>query len=151
MRWTAWRAVPTPRGCRWISKKRSGGCPMEPGRCSCCTTSRGIATRRSPSCWGSCREHRNRSCITRAWRSAGISSAEGVILMNDRWTDRLSEYLDGELGAADSTALEAHLPTCADCRATLDQLRRVVARAQRRQDRSPTGDLWPAIARHVGV
>jgi len=71
--------------------------------------------------------------------------------MNDRWTDRLSEYLDGELGAADSTALEAHLPTCTDCRATLEQLRRVVAQAQGLEDRPPTGDLWPAIARHVGV
>ena len=60
--------------------------------------------------------------------------------MNDRWTDRLSEYLDGELGAADSTALEAHLPTCTDCRATLEQLRRVVAQAQGLEDRPPTGD-----------
>src|SRR2546423_14692201 len=71
--------------------------------------------------------------------------------MNDRWTDRLSEYLDGELGAADVAALEAHLPACADCRAALGELRRVVARAQALEDRPPATDLWPEIARHLGV
>src|SRR5437879_1472742 len=71
--------------------------------------------------------------------------------MNDRWTDRLSEYLDGELGAAEAAALEAHLPACADCRAALGELRRVVARAQGLEDRPPAADLWPGIARHFGV
>jgi anti-sigma factor RsiW len=71
--------------------------------------------------------------------------------MSDNWTKRLSEYLDGDLPANERVALEAHLPGCAECRATLDQLRRVVARAQALDDRPPTADLWPAIARHVGV
>ena len=71
--------------------------------------------------------------------------------MSDTWTNRLSEYLDAELPANERAALEAHLPGCADCRATLQQLRRVVARAQALDDRPPTADLWPAIARHVGV
>ncbi len=56
--------------------------------------------------------------------------------MNDRWTDRLSEYVDGELGVADAAALEAHLPSCGDCRATLEELRRVVTRAGRRTCRA---------------
>jgi len=71
--------------------------------------------------------------------------------MSDTWTNRLSEYVDGDLPERDRAELEAHLPTCAECRATLDELRRVVARAQTLDDRSPTADLWPAIARHVGV
>jgi anti-sigma factor RsiW len=71
--------------------------------------------------------------------------------MSDNWTNRLSEYLDGDLPANERVALEAHLPGCAECRATLEQLRRVVARAQALDDRPPTADLWPAIARHVGV
>ena len=71
--------------------------------------------------------------------------------MSDTWTNRLSEYLDGDLPASERTVLEAHLPSCAECRATLAQLRRVVARAQALDDKPPTADLWPAIARHVGV
>ena len=65
--------------------------------------------------------------------------------MNDQWTDRLSEYVDGELAAGERTALEAHLATCADCRATLEELRRVVARAKSLEDRPPKADLWSGI------
>ena len=71
--------------------------------------------------------------------------------MSDTWTNRLSEYLDGELPESERATLEAHLRACPDCRATLEQLRRVVARAQALDDTPPTTDLWPAIARHVGV
>ena len=71
--------------------------------------------------------------------------------MNDQWTDRLSEYLDGELDDAERTALEAHLATCADCTAVLADLRRVVARAQALDDRPPARDLWSGIAERIGV
>ena len=70
--------------------------------------------------------------------------------MPDRWTDRLSEYLDGELGASDAVALEAHLAGCADCRATLAELRRVVLRASALDDRPPRADLWPGVAARIG-
>jgi hypothetical protein len=65
--------------------------------------------------------------------------------MNDQWTDRLSEYLDGELTATERAALETHLPSCADCRATLADLRGVVARAQGLEPRPPATNLWPGI------
>lgn len=71
--------------------------------------------------------------------------------MNDQWTDRLSEYLDGELADAERMALEAHLTTCADCTAVLADLRRVVARAQALDDRPPARDLWSGIAERIGV
>ena len=71
--------------------------------------------------------------------------------MSDTWTNRLSEYLDGDLLGHEVAALEAHLASCGDCRATLEQLRRVVARARALDDRPPATDLWPEIARHVGV
>ena len=70
--------------------------------------------------------------------------------MNDQWTDRLSEYLDGELDSQEHAALEAHLDTCADCRATLAELRRVVARAKTLEDRPPRADLWQGVAERIG-
>ncbi len=71
--------------------------------------------------------------------------------MRDQWTERLSEYLDDELGAAERTALDAHLASCAECRATLDELRRVVARAAALDDRPPAADLWPDVATRIGL
>jgi anti-sigma factor RsiW len=71
--------------------------------------------------------------------------------MKDQWTDRLSEYVDGELTPAERTALDAHLAACGACRQTLGELRRVVARAQALDDRPPAADLWPGIAEHIGV
>jgi len=65
--------------------------------------------------------------------------------MNDKWTDRLSDYVDGELTTEERTALETHLATCADCRATLEELRKVVVRARSIHDRAPKADLWPGI------
>lgn len=65
--------------------------------------------------------------------------------MNDQWTDLLSEYVDGELAAGERAALEAHLTTCAECRATLDELRRVVSRAKSLEARPPKADLWSGI------
>ena len=69
--------------------------------------------------------------------------------MTDPWTDRLSEYLDGELDQADARALDAHLDTCAHCRATLDELRAVAATAQALDDRDPEAELWNGIADRI--
>jgi hypothetical protein len=65
--------------------------------------------------------------------------------MNDLWTNRLSEYLDGELDNTERAALEAHLETCGHCYATLADLRHVVARAKTLEDREPAQDLWAGI------
>src|SRR3989442_1442702 len=72
-------------------------------------------------------------------------------MTRDQWTDRLSEYLDDELGIAERAALEAHLAGCPACEAVLAELRRVVARAQALDDQPPATDLWPAIAQQIGV
>jgi anti-sigma factor RsiW len=71
--------------------------------------------------------------------------------MPDRWTDRLSEYLDGELAGAERRELETHLASCSECRAVLDDLRAVVRKAGALADRPPAGDLWPGIAERIGV
>jgi anti-sigma factor RsiW len=69
----------------------------------------------------------------------------------DKWTDRLSEYLDDELDAKEGSELEAHLAQCASCRTILDELRAVVSRAQAVTDRGPETDLWPAVAQRIAA
>lgn len=66
--------------------------------------------------------------------------------MSDHWTDRLSEYLDGDLAPAEREAAEAHLEECETCARTLDELREIVVRARSLDDPPPERDLWPGIA-----
>jgi anti-sigma factor RsiW len=67
-------------------------------------------------------------------------------MMTDTFVDRLSEYLDGELPAAERASVVAHLAECAACRTTLEELRSVVARAAIVQDAPPDRNLWPGVA-----
>jgi Putative zinc-finger len=71
--------------------------------------------------------------------------------MSDQWTDRLSEYLDGDLAEPGNAALEAHLTTCAACSETLAGLRRIVVRARSLEDRPPARDLWSGVAARIGA
>jgi anti-sigma factor RsiW len=72
-------------------------------------------------------------------------------MSNDPWTDRLSEYVDGELPEAERLALESHLEACPDCSVIVSDLRRVVRRARTLKDRAPATDLWPGIASRIGA
>ena len=71
--------------------------------------------------------------------------------MHEEWTDKLSDYLDGELSEAESRAVEAHLRDCAHCAGVLNDLKRVVARAQAsgQSARPPQADLWAGIAERI--
>ena len=69
--------------------------------------------------------------------------------MNDRWTDRLSDVLDGDLTAAERTEFEAHLATCAQCAEDLHALRLVTERAGRLEDPPIGHDFWPGIEARV--
>ena len=71
--------------------------------------------------------------------------------MSDQWTDRLSEYLDGEMKGSERAFLEAHLERCEDCQETLAGLRRVVMRARSLEDRPPAADLWAGVAQRIGA
>jgi hypothetical protein len=65
--------------------------------------------------------------------------------------EQLSELLDASLSADERTALEAHLRDCVECAGLLDELRRVVTRAQALEDRPPRYDLWPGVAAAIGA
>lgn len=69
--------------------------------------------------------------------------------MTDQWTDRLSEFVDGDLDAATTAAAEAHLAVCTTCAETVAELRAVANRAGALSDREPARDLWPGIAERL--
>lgn len=70
-------------------------------------------------------------------------------MTTDPFTDRLSEYIDGELEAAERAAVDGHLAGCAACRTALDELLAVVAQASTLQDPAPARDLWAGIAAQI--
>ena len=72
-------------------------------------------------------------------------------MTQDPWTDRLSEYVDGELQEWERHALESHLESCADCSLAVSDLRRVVRRARTLKNPPPATDLWPGIAARIGA
>jgi hypothetical protein len=71
--------------------------------------------------------------------------------MRDPWTEKLSEYVDGELAAGDAAALEAHLGSCTVCSDAVAELRAVVAAARTLTDTPPQNDLWAGIAAGIAA
>jgi hypothetical protein len=72
-------------------------------------------------------------------------------MATDPYIDQLSEYADDELSAAERAALEAHLPTCPECRTTLQELRAVIERAASLEATPPANDLWAGIAARIAA
>jgi len=57
--------------------------------------------------------------------------------------DQLSAYLDGELDSAERARIDAHLPGCAECRATMDALRSTLADLRALPEEAPSDqDSW---------
>jgi hypothetical protein len=67
-------------------------------------------------------------------------------MTTDAFADRLSDYIDDEVTGAERAAIDAHLATCADCSAIVEELRSVVEHAASLADVPPRGDLWPGVA-----
>lgn len=65
-------------------------------------------------------------------------------------TEKLSDYLDGDLDEVEAAAVEAHLAGCGACREVLTGLRDLVAASAGLGDLEPAGDLWPGIASAIG-
>jgi anti-sigma factor RsiW len=69
--------------------------------------------------------------------------------MSDRWTERLSDYLDDDMSAAERAELERHLAGCAECAADLEGLRGVTLRARSLDPPALDRDLWPLIHQRI--
>ena len=69
--------------------------------------------------------------------------------MSMHWTERLSEYHDGELSPAEHAECAAHLAECAECRDVLQELHLVTVAARADRDRLPAADLWPGILAQI--
>ncbi|MFL5383308.1 MAG: zf-HC2 domain-containing protein [Longimicrobiaceae bacterium] len=71
-------------------------------------------------------------------------------MLHEEWTDRLSDYLDGELPPGERLALEEHLRGCPACRGVLEQLRAVRVRAAALGHDEPGPHVWRSIAERIG-
>lgn len=67
------------------------------------------------------------------------------------WTDRLSDYLDGELSEEERRAVAVHLAGCAECSRALTELQTVVERARTLAPAEPSADLWAAVADRIAA
>src|SRR5262245_8172760 len=70
--------------------------------------------------------------------------------MNTHWTERLSEFHDGELSPAEYAECAAHLTQCHAYRDLLQELHVVTAAARADVDRDPSTNLWPGILARIG-
>ena len=70
--------------------------------------------------------------------------------MHDPWIARISDSIDGQLGAREEQELQEHLAGCAECREIAAELRNVVAAAHEAPMLEPASDLWPQIAARLG-
>ena len=63
--------------------------------------------------------------------------------------DRLADYLEGTLDAADRRAIDAHLASCVRCAALVRDLEDIRTSAARLPELAPSTDLWSGIARRI--
>jgi anti-sigma factor ChrR (cupin superfamily) len=61
------------------------------------------------------------------------------------WSERLSEYQDGELSPSERAACDAHLAECQTCRSAFEELQLLTSLAKTDADVMPANDLWPGI------
>lgn len=69
--------------------------------------------------------------------------------MSDRWTDRISEYLDGDLDEATARDFERALETDAELAATLEEVRQLVDRAHDLPRHEAPPELWSKIEAQI--
>ncbi|MBT8478124.1 MAG: zf-HC2 domain-containing protein, partial [Gemmatimonadetes bacterium] len=67
------------------------------------------------------------------------------------WTERLTDYLDGDMSGDELVRLEAALEGDAELRHVLGELRLVRNAARSLPRQSPASDLWPGIAARISA
>jgi len=70
-------------------------------------------------------------------------------MTTDAFTERLSDYLDGDLSLEERRRVFEHLAGCEECRATLEELQQVVSEAAMLTDTGPARELWSGIAARI--
>ena len=65
--------------------------------------------------------------------------------MHHAFTDRLSDYIDGELDPRQHAEVASHLAQCPPCREIANDLRAVATRATSLPDLSPRRNLWAGV------
>lgn len=65
------------------------------------------------------------------------------------WTEKLSDYLDGDLSGDERAGLEAALEGDAELRGVLEELRAVKTTAASLPHRAPQSDLWAGIEARI--
>lgn len=66
------------------------------------------------------------------------------------WTDKLSDWLDGDLPEREAEAVGEHLAACNACRKVESELAEVRRQARALSHSGPGRDLWPAIKADLG-
>lgn len=65
--------------------------------------------------------------------------------LSDRFRDRLSDYIDGNLSPTERAEVDTHLAGCADCRELIGDLRSLRGEARRLPPVVPPDHLWRSI------
>ena len=69
--------------------------------------------------------------------------------MTDRWQNRVSEYIDGELTPSETLRFEKHLEGCDECLVTMRELKRVVAHVAHLPQLQPPERVWTDLAHKI--
>jgi hypothetical protein len=67
------------------------------------------------------------------------------------WTDRISDYIEGDLAPESRAAMETQLAECGACRRALEDVRAVISAAGTLGELEPPRDLWGGIAATIGA
>jgi hypothetical protein len=72
-----------------------------------------------------------------------------IAMTCDRFEDRLSALMEGEIAAAEREQLEAHASACGRCGPLLVELRAIVREASDLPELQPSRDLWEGVAARI--